>query len=250
MGLEATILDHRERPFPSLQKVLKHLKHWLLHCLTLDELLLSLTHGALPVCDGEGRVPGQALSVSFIIYTLSSNVRAFLSLSGSLTFFSGFPTFWEDVSTKQQGGDGNNYAPHKFKWHEHEARSYPIRRTAESQLQLAPHALTQTPAAEHPQIHYNRFPTSKICFREKETSVCCSIYWFIHWLILLCALTRNWTSNLGVSGQCSNQLSYWARALLVTYLQLIRTNIKRVRVQIARNACIKMFFSLSYKWIF
>lgn len=124
MGLEATILDHRERPFPSLQKVLKHLKHWLLHCLTLDELLLSLTHGALPVCDGEGRVPGQALSVSFIIYTLSSNVRAFLSLSGSLTFFSGFPTFWEDVSTKQQGGDGNNYAPHKFKWHEHEARSY------------------------------------------------------------------------------------------------------------------------------
>ena len=33
-----------------------------------------------------------------------------------------------------------------------------------------------------------------------------------HWLILVCALTRDWTCNLGASGQHSNQLSYLARA--------------------------------------
>ena len=43
--------------------------------------------------------------------------------------------------------------------------------------------------------------------RESETSICCSTYLFIHWLILVCALTRDWTCNLGVIGQHSNQLS-------------------------------------------
>lgn len=33
----------------------------------------------------------------------------------------------------------------------------------------------------------------------------------IHWVILLCALSRDQTGNLGVSGQCCNQLSYLAR---------------------------------------
>ena len=47
---------------------------------------------------------------------------------------------------------------------------------------------------------------------ERETSICCSIYLRIHWLILVCALTRDQTHNLGVSGWCSNQLSYLARA--------------------------------------
>ena len=39
----------------------------------------------------------------------------------------------------------------------------------------------------------------------------CSTYLCIHWLILVCALTRDQTHNLGVSVQCYNQLSYSAR---------------------------------------
>ena len=46
---------------------------------------------------------------------------------------------------------------------------------------------------------------------ERETSTCCSNYLCIHWLILIYALTRDWTCNLGVLGWCSNQLSYPAR---------------------------------------
>ena len=37
-------------------------------------------------------------------------------------------------------------------------------------------------------------------------------YSCIHWLILICALTGDRTHNLCVSGQCSDQLSYLARA--------------------------------------
>ena len=42
----------------------------------------------------------------------------------------------------------------------------------------------------------------------------CSTYLCIHWLLLVCSLIGDWTHNLGVSGQCSNQLSqgqrgYW-----------------------------------------
>ena len=48
--------------------------------------------------------------------------------------------------------------------------------------------------------------------REKRTLICCSTYLCIHWLIPICALTRDQTHNLGVLGQCSNQLSYLARA--------------------------------------
>ena len=46
----------------------------------------------------------------------------------------------------------------------------------------------------------------------------------IHWLILICSLTRDGTWNLGILGQCSNQLSYLARAwiaFLVLLLSLI-----------------------------
>ena len=39
--------------------------------------------------------------------------------------------------------------------------------------------------------------------RKRETSICCSTYLCIHWLILTCALTGDQTHNLGVSG-CSN----------------------------------------------
>ena len=47
---------------------------------------------------------------------------------------------------------------------------------------------------------------------EKETSNCCSIYLFIHWLIFVCALTGDGTFDLGISGHRSNQLSYLTRA--------------------------------------
>ena len=47
--------------------------------------------------------------------------------------------------------------------------------------------------------------------RQKETSICCFTYWCMHWLIIVCALTRGWTHNLSISGWSSNQLSYPAR---------------------------------------
>ena len=47
--------------------------------------------------------------------------------------------------------------------------------------------------------------------RERDLLICCSTYLCNHWLILACALTRDWTYNLGVSRQCSNQLNYLAR---------------------------------------
>ena len=50
--------------------------------------------------------------------------------------------------------------------------------------------------------------------KEGETLICCSTYSCIHWLLLVCSLTRDQTYNLGISGQYSNQLSYLARAEL------------------------------------
>ena len=47
----------------------------------------------------------------------------------------------------------------------------------------------------------------------RETSICCSTHLCIHWLILSCALTQDWTHNFGVLGGCSYQMSYLARAL-------------------------------------
>ena len=52
--------------------------------------------------------------------------------------------------------------------------------------------------------------------REKERErkkhlFCCSTYVYIHWLLLVCALTRDGTCSLGVSGQCSNHLSFLTR---------------------------------------
>ena len=55
-----------------------------------------------------------------------------------------------------------------------------------------------------------------IDFRERKgdrerNSDCCSTYLCIHWLIFTYALTGDQTHNLGILGQCSNQLSYQAR---------------------------------------
>ena len=51
--------------------------------------------------------------------------------------------------------------------------------------------------------------------KKRETSICCSTYLCIHWLLFVCALTEDRTCNLGVSGQRSNQLSYLARVITV-----------------------------------
>ena len=66
-------------------------------------------------------------------------------------------------------------------------------------------------------------PCESLCFlyyllilrreSERETSICCSTDLCIRWLILVCALTGDWTLTLGVWGPRSNQLSHPARAL-------------------------------------
>ena len=48
--------------------------------------------------------------------------------------------------------------------------------------------------------------------RERATVMCCSTYWCIHWLTLVCAPTGDRMCNLGVWGGYSNQLSYPDRA--------------------------------------
>ena len=55
---------------------------------------------------------------------------------------------------------------------------------------------------------------------EREASSCCCIYLCIHWLLLVCALTGDWTCNIGVSGWYSNYLSYLARAKRVYFLKI------------------------------
>ena len=44
-----------------------------------------------------------------------------------------------------------------------------------------------------------------------ETSICCFTYLHIHWLLLVCVLSRDWTHNPGILGQCSNPLSHLPR---------------------------------------
>ena len=39
----------------------------------------------------------------------------------------------------------------------------------------------------------------------------------IHWLILVCALTRHQTHNLSVSGRCSNQLPNPGQGVTLTF---------------------------------
>ena len=49
--------------------------------------------------------------------------------------------------------------------------------------------------------------------REKTTLICFSTYLCIHWLLLVCALSKGLNPHLGISGQYSNQLSYPALAV-------------------------------------
>ena len=46
-----------------------------------------------------------------------------------------------------------------------------------------------------------------------------STYLCIHWWLLVCALTGDQTQNLGVLGQCSNQLSYQAMAQTIYFFR-------------------------------
>ena len=45
--------------------------------------------------------------------------------------------------------------------------------------------------------------------RERETSICCSTYLYIHWFILVCALTGDQICNLDISGRHFNQLDIY-----------------------------------------
>ena len=63
--------------------------------------------------------------------------------------------------------------------------------------------------------------------REKPHQFCCSTNWCTHWLILLCALTADGTSNLAVLGQYSNQLRYPARAVMVFKLSISKNGVLR-----------------------
>ena len=58
--------------------------------------------------------------------------------------------------------------------------------------------------------------------REKKTSL--FHFLCIHWLLLVCALTRDWTHNPGVLGQCSNQLNYLASVHLRMIWVKLRTS--------------------------
>lgn len=52
----------------------------------------------------------------------------------------------------------------------------------------------------------------------------CSTYLCIYWLFLVCALTRDWTSNLGLLGWRSNQMNYLARVNWIFLLLLFVFN--------------------------
>ena len=43
-----------------------------------------------------------------------------------------------------------------------------------------------------------------VCMWEREPLICCSIYFCVHWLILVSAVTSDWTYNLCVFGWCRN----------------------------------------------
>ena len=47
---------------------------------------------------------------------------------------------------------------------------------------------------------------------ERKISICCSTHLYIHGLVFVQALTRDWTHNVGMLGRCSYPLSYLARA--------------------------------------
>ena len=57
--------------------------------------------------------------------------------------------------------------------------------------------------------------------REREM-ICCSTYLCIHWLILVGALTRDGTHNLGVLRGCSNQLTCPARAIYAYFCRSLK----------------------------
>ena len=57
--------------------------------------------------------------------------------------------------------------------------------------------------------------------RERGTSICCSTYWCIHCSLLVCAPIGDWSHNLGIWGQCSNQLSYQPGPYFLHFFMLI-----------------------------
>ena len=56
--------------------------------------------------------------------------------------------------------------------------------------------------------------------REREILICFFTYLCIHWLLLLCALIRDWTCNLGILGRHFNEWSYLTRAYYISWSTL------------------------------
>ena len=79
--------------------------------------------------------------------------------------------------------------------------------------------------------------------RKKETSICCSAYLCIHCLLLLCALTRDRTHNLGIWGWRSNQVSCPARAHC-TFLTLYDADLLFPSRKMERKKCHHLFHQL------
>ena len=72
---------------------------------------------------------------------------------------------------------------------------------------------------------------------ERETLIR-STYICIRWFILVYALTGDPTYNLGVSGRCSNQLNYAARAELLKgqWLEARQSRDRWIKMSFERNA--------------
>ena len=58
---------------------------------------------------------------------------------------------------------------------------------------------------------------SFVLILERETLNCCSIYLCIHWLILVCTLTRDQTYNIGLSKHASTKLATWPRQPIYSF---------------------------------
>ena len=77
--------------------------------------------------------------------------------------------------------------------------------------------------------------------RERETSICCSTYLCIHWLLLICALPGDWTRNFGVSG------------MMLQLTELPGQSLEAVFNQMHDSWCLPVWWPLtvpSWRWCF
>ena len=125
-----------------------------------------------------------------------------------------------------------------------------------NQQPFSSQAGTQSTEPHHPGLHFNfyllNFFKEKGSGRyregrgERETSICCSTYLCIHWLLLVRALTGDLTRNLGVSGQCSNQLSYPFTTVCLCSLAEVSLSFRQL---VNKFKCCHILFLHSTVWL-